>query len=277
MKRILVLALAVATLTAGGAHANGSPYAPGLAYAWPGVSARDGVHYVTFGPTKWTVVAAIRARDGRVVRSNAVRGFYAVPLVAYNGVTGGLSGDGNALVLGSYGPFPGQAGKTRFAVLDTRTLAIRHRIVLDGSWSFDAVSPDARTLFLTEHVRAGDDPLYRIRTFDVRASRLGAPIVDRLEGERDMGGVPVARAPSHDGRWAYTLYARRGQHPFVHALDTVDREAYCIDLPLGLAYDKQWTLRLGLDASRRLSIWRAGGAVELASIDTATWKVKRTS
>jgi hypothetical protein len=220
MKKLLALMVAAAAVTAGGARGNGSPYSPGLAYAWPGVATADGIHYVTFGPSKWTVVAAVRGRDGRVLRASSVRGFYAVPLVAYNGIAGGLSGDGRSLVLSSYGPIPGQSGKTRFAVLDTGRLEVRHRIVLDGSWSLDAVSRDARTLFLTEHVRAGDDPLYRIRSFDVRTSHLGAPIVDRLEGERDMGGVPVARMTSAGGRWAYTLYARRGRAPFVHALDT---------------------------------------------------------
>src|SRR5262245_55032245 len=126
MKKLLALVLAAVALSSGGVHANGSAYSPGLAYAWPGVAAPGGVHYVTFGTTKWTVVAKVRARDGQVLRSNAVRGFYAVPLVAYNGVAGGVSGDGDSLVLGSYGPFPGTSGKTRFAVLDTGTLGVRH-------------------------------------------------------------------------------------------------------------------------------------------------------
>jgi hypothetical protein len=266
--------LACALLLVAGAGANGSPYSPGLAYAWPGVAGAGDVHYVTFGPTKWTTVAAVRARDGRVLRSNALRGFYAVPLVAYNGVAGGLSGDGKSLVLGSYGPFPGQPGKTRFVVLGTRQLTPRHRVVLDGSWSFDAVSPDAGTLFLAQHLRAGDHPLYRIRTFDVRRGRLGAAIVDRLEGERDMTGAPVARASSAGGRWAYTLYARRGAEPFVHALDTVKREAFCIDLPLRLVYDRQWLLRLRLGKGAMLHVTNERGAV-LAAVSLERLKVVR--
>jgi hypothetical protein len=276
MKKLLVLMLAAVAVTAGGAHANGSPYSPGLAYAWPGVATPDDIHYVTFGPSRWTVVAAVRARDGRVLRTSSVRGFYAVPLVAYNGIAGGLSGDGRSLVLASYGPLPGQRGRTRFAVLSTKTLRVRREIVLDGSWSFDAVSPDAATLFLTEHVRAGDDPLYRIRAFDTRSGRLGAAVVDRLEGERDMTGAPVARVQSADGRWVYTLYARRGGHPFVHALDTAKREAYCVDLPLRLGYDKQWALQLALDASRTLTV-RRGGGLDLVSVDTTTWEVTTSS
>lgn len=276
--KIALASLAAATaavLLAAAAGANGSPYSPGLAYAWPGIATREDVHYVTFGPSKWTVVAAVRGRDGRVLRTRSVRGFYAVPLVTYNGVAGGLSGDGRSLVLGSYGPPPGAAGKTRFAVLSTKTLAVRREVVLDGSWSFDAVSPDGRTLFLTEHLRAGDNPLYRIRPYDANAGRIGRAIVDRLEGEGQMTGAPVARASGKGGRWAYTLYARRGSEPFVHALDTVEREAFCIDLPLHLAYDNQWGLRLGLSGPRTLSV-SLHGRGKLATVDTVSWKVTRS-
>jgi hypothetical protein len=266
----LVVAL-VAAVAAAGAAANGSPYSPGLVYGWDGVGAPDaGSRFVAFGMPKSTIVAAVRRRDGRVLRSSVVRGFWGVPLVAYDGTAGGLSGDRSSLVLGSYGPLPGRSGKTRFAVLSTRTLALRRVVVLDGSWSFDAVSPDSSTLYLTEHLRAGDRPLYRVRTYDLRAARLGGAIVDRLEGEKEMGGVPATRASSAEGRWAYTLYARRGDHAFVHALDTARREAYCIDLPLQLGYDDQWQLRLRL-VGRSLSV-RLGGS-SLASVDTKSWRV----
>ena len=264
----IVLAAGIA---AGVASANGSPYSPGLVYGWNGVGAGDGVRYVAFGMPKSTIVAAVRARDGRVLKSRVVRGEYGVPLVAYDGTSGGLSGDGKSLVLASYGPLPGQSGKTRFVVLDTRTLGSRGAFELGGSWSFDAVSPTATTLYLTEHLRAGDKPLYRVRTFDVHSGRLGAAIVDRLEGEKEMGGQPVARASSRTGRWAYTLYARRGDEPFVHALDTVKREAFCIDLPLRLGYGAQWGLGLELRGGESLSVLRARR--EVAAIDTRSWKV----
>jgi len=264
-----------AAIAVGTAGANGSPYSPGLQYGWPGVGARDGVRYVAFGMPRSTIVAAVRARDGRVLRSRVVRGFYGVPLVAYDGTPGGLSGNGRTLVLGSYGPLPGRAGKTRFAVLGTKTLAVRRAIVLRGSWSFDAVSPDAATLFLTEHVRAGDDPLYRVRPFDLRTGRLGGAVVDRLESEAEMGGVPVARASSADGRWAYTLYARRGDEPFVHALDTVRREAFCIDLPLRLGQGAQMGLRLELESSgAELAVRR--GVATVAVVDTRTFEARRS-
>ncbi|MGH3133114.1 MAG: hypothetical protein ACRDNY_05145 [Gaiellaceae bacterium] len=272
----LVAALAVAAAaTAGGAGANGSPFSPGLVHGWDGVLARSGdVRYVTLDTPRFTAVAALRVRDGRVLRSRALRGSYGVPLVAYDGTAGGLSGDGTRLVLASYGPPPGGPGTTRFVVLSASTLGLRRLIVLDGSWSFDAIAPDGSTLYLTEHVSAGRNPVYRVRTFDVPTGILRGAIVDRLEGEEEMGGEPVTRASSADGRWAYTLYARRQDEPFVHALDTARREAFCIDLPLRLGYDAQWALRLKLDEpSEALSVRLRRGT--LATIDTGSWKVER--
>lgn len=271
----LLATLAVSAIAVAAAGANGSPYSPGLQYGWPGVGTEDhGIRYVPFGMPKSTIVAAVRGRDGRVLRSRVLRGFYGVPLVAYDGTTGGFAPDARSFVLSSYGPLPGDSGNTRFVVLDTRTLATRRAIVLQGSWSFDAISPDAATLYFTQHLKAGQNPLYRVRPFDARVGRLRGAIVDRLEGEEEMGGVPVSRAPSAGGRWAYTLYARRGDEPFVHALDTLKREAFCIDLPLSFGYDRQWSLRLKLDAAKRLlSVWLPGRRA--ATVDTRTWEVQR--
>jgi hypothetical protein len=44
-----------------------------------------------------------------------------------------------------------------------------------------------------------------------------------------MGGLPMARVVSPDGRFAYTLYGG-GEEVFIHALDTVGRVAACIDI-----------------------------------------------
>jgi len=273
---VTVLAVAAA-IAAGGAGANGSPYSPGLVYGWDGVGAQNGaVRFVAFGMPKSTIVAAVRVRDGHVVRSRALRGFYGVPLVAYDGTAGGLSGDGKSLVLASYGPVPGAAGTTRFVVLSTRTLKPRRLIALPGSWSFDAISPDASTLYLVEHLSVGPNPRYRVRVFHVAADRLlPDAVVDRIENAAVMGGEPVTRATSPDGRWAYTLYARQKREPFVHALDTVRREAFCIDLPFRLPQPKQMELRLKLtDRGGSLSVRQ--GRTSLAAIDTRSFAVRRS-
>jgi hypothetical protein len=265
------LALAAA-LTAGGAGANGSPFSPGLA-GRDGMLAHDGkVRYVAIWSGSRTIVTAIRTDGGTLLQTKSLRGQYGIPLVAYDGTAGGLSGNGKRVVVASYGPVPGSSGTTSFAVLDAKNLRLKRLTRLEGSWSFDAISPDGSVLYLTQHVRAGESPIYRVRTFDVRTGLLRGPLVDRLEG--DMGGEPVTRATSADGRWAYTLYARRKYDPFVHALDTVKREAYCIGLPLGVGYDAQWRLRLKLRERSELLSVRSGRAT-LASVHTDSWKVER--
>ena len=244
----IALLAALAAVTAGAVSANGSPYSPGLDYGWEGVLApSEDVRYVTLGMPKSTMVAAISVRGGRVLRSRALRGFYGVPLVAYDGTTAGLSGDGRTLIVASYGPLPGEAGTTRFLALRSKTLKPYRRIELRGSWSFDALSPDGKRLYLVEHISAGSSPRYRVRAYDLAANRLSPnAVIDRLVSKAIMGGQPATRATTPDGRWAYTLYARAKGKPFVHALDTARRQAFCIDLPLRLAEQKQMRLRLRL-------------------------------
>jgi hypothetical protein len=271
---LVTLFAVVAAATASGAAGNGSPFSPGLDWGSNGVvAAPSGPRYVTLSTENATIVAAIRTRGGRIARTRYVRGHFGIPLVAYDGTTGGLSGDGKHLVLGSYGPPPGTSGITRFAILDTKSLRVRKMVRLDGSFSFDAVAPDGSMLYVTQHIRAGENPVYRVRTFDVRTGLLRGAIVDRLEGEGDMGGEPITRAASADGRWAYTLYARRKHEPFIHALDTVKREAYCIDTPLELSYDRQWRLRMKLHERSGLLSVRQGQRT-LATVETGSWKVR---
>jgi hypothetical protein len=269
MKKLLAFVLLAAAFTAAGAKANGSAYSPGLDYGWEGVRANGGdVRYVTLGTGRATVVAAITVRGGRVVRSRSVRGFYGVPLVAYDGTSGGLSGDGKTLVVASYGPLPGDPGSTRFLALRAKTLKPYRRVELRGSWSFDALSPDGSRLYLVEHISVGETPRYRVRAYDLDAGRLlPKAVIDRLVAKALMGGEPVTRASTADGRWAYTLYARKGGTPFVHALDTATRRAFCIDLPLRMPQPEQMRLRVRLD-ERSLFV-RHGGEL-LADVDLRT-------
>ncbi len=264
----------LAAIVAGAGGANGSPYSPGLDYGWEGVRAPAGdVRYVTLGTAKSTVVAAISVQGGRVLRSRALRGFYGVPLVAYDGTTAGLSGDGRTLVVASYGPLPGEAGTTRFLALRAKNLNPYRRVELRGSWSFDALSPDGTRLYLVEHISAGPSPRYRVRAYDLAAGRLlPNAVIDRLVSKAIMGGQPATRATTPDGRWAYTLYARRNGKPFVHALDTARRKAFCIDLPLKLGEPEQMRLRLRL---RHDALTVRLGGEQLASMNARSFVVHR--
>jgi hypothetical protein len=279
MKSTLALVLAAGlclAVAADSAKGDGSPYAPGLVQGAEGVVSPDGsVRFVTLATTRSTVVASIQAHTGRVVRSVPLRGFYGVPIVAWDNSTGGVSGDGRTLVLGSYGPPPGTPGVTRFVVLRASTLRIERRLALRGSWAYDAISPDGSKLFLIEYLAAGQNPHYRVRSLEVATGRLDAePVVDRRDDEVLMRGQPVTRAAGGDGRWAYTLYARPRQGPFVHALDTSRSAAYCVDLPVRLSQVAQMQLRLRIAGKGRLLVIRRAGTPVVA-VDTDTLDVAR--
>jgi len=188
-----------------------------------------------------TVVERIDLRDSTIDRWWYLRGTYYLPAVAYDGSAGGI-GDGKLVLSTLPQGYPPK--RTGFAVLDTR-LFLRHpqrgkdaprhavtRFSLRGGWGFDAISPDASTIFLIHNFfdrrRRGR---YEVRAFDVVSGQLQPrPIVDPEEPDERMQGSPVSRVASPDGRWAYTLYAG-GEETFLHALDTVRGRAVCVDLP----------------------------------------------
>jgi hypothetical protein len=267
-----ILALALAVLTAAavvGVAAGDGPQgpSPGVAGGWEGDLAPNGkVRYVTIAAGRQTIVEVVQVRGGRILRWGLVDGEFGSPLVAFDGTTAALSADGKTLVLASY-PLARRATVSRFAIVSTKTLARRAVVSLRGTWSFDAVSPDASTLFLIQYLSSAQSSAYRVRAFDLVAKRLfSGAIVDRREEEAEMRGSPATRKTSADGRWAYTLYARQGKAPFVHALDTVERQAYCLDLPLRLGQPKQMGLRLRLVRNGQLEV--RNGRTTLAVVDT---------
>ena len=264
MKRALVLAVFVAAILAGSAGAAGP--SPGVAFGSPGVVSHDGkVRYVTLRAGRGTLVEAISTRDGTVRRTRYLKGLYGVPLVAYDGSTGGLARNGKRLVVYS----PGSV--TRYVVLDPRSLRVQSRIALQGNFGFDALSPDGSLMYLI-HLKSGTGIDYEVRALDVTTGRLfpGA-IVDRREPDEKMTGIPVTRVGSTDASWAYTLYSRSQGGAFVHALHTTAREAFCIDVP-GIADDQLSHVRMRL--GKGLLLLRLRGRT-VATIDTRTFEVKR--
>jgi hypothetical protein len=175
-----------------------------------------------------TVVTAVRRSDRRVLRSRKISERWSVAPVTLTGATTGLSADGRVLVLARperYFPPTSSA----FAVLDARRLTVQRQIPLPGFFTLDAISPDGRWVYLIQY--PGENVLdYRVRALDTRTGRLAArDVVDPREPDEQMGGLPMSRVVSPDGRYAYTLYGG-GEEVFIHALDTVGRTAACIDL-----------------------------------------------
>ena len=184
--------------------------------------------------------------------------------------TTGLSADGGTLVLARpTRSFPPTV--TRLAVVDARTLELRRTVVLQGFFTVDAISPDGRWTYLVQY--DGNDIFdYRVRALDTASGRLRArPIVDPREPSEQMGGLPLTRASSRDGRWAYTLYSG-GAETFIHALDTVGQTAACIDLEMLPAEGDLSGLRLKLSADGARLAVRDGGEL-VASVDTRTFAV----
>ncbi|MDX6548958.1 MAG: hypothetical protein QOG33_2508 [Gaiellales bacterium] len=265
----MVIALS-APATAAHACDCGAPAGPvigGVGTTAPG----GGDHFVAL-PGRGTTVLDVDA-SGSVQRWVTLPGSWGVPLVAGDGTTGGVSGDGRTLVLQSVSyRYPQRV--TRFDVLGTGALRLRHTITLRGDFSFDAVSPDGSLLFLIEHPVPGGLANYLVRAYDVRHGRMLRRIIREVgEDSPAMNGTAVTRATTADGAWAYTLYDQGGGRMFVHALDTVRGVAHCVDLPRmsGIA---GMQLTLSRDRSR-LDVMRAGD--RFVSIDTASFAVSRPS
>lgn len=263
--RVWILSL-VAVLVAGAAFAASAAAAGGIvptgADGTAGIANQDGPRYV--------VLSGVLAKleDQRITRVQQLPPNMGIPAVASGGEPGGLSTDGGTIVLAD--TMNAFQGHSVFLLIETERLRTTERISLDGSYSFDAISPDGSLIYLV-HTFDPRDPIdYEVRIYDVGAGRLVKdPVVDPSAPGEQMGGYPYARAYSPDGRWAYTLYDG-GEEPFVHALDTVGRTAVCVDLDEDLPIGNGSTLEASSDGATLL-LGRRGE--QLASIDTAGWEV----
>lgn len=248
--RLLILALLTTlVLVPGSARADGLPVIDEN-LAWYGASTppANGVRYMTFPARKGTVLAQMDTASGQILRSRVLPTRWSVPLVAYDLSTSGLSADGTTLVLiEPRRSFPRR--DTTFNVIGPKSLRTRDTFTLQGDFSFDALSPDGRWLYLVEYVARQDPFRYLVRVYDLERNRLRPePIIDPREVGDVMRGMPVTRAYSPDGRIAYTLYDGAGDHPFIHALDTVERSARCIDLHSLMGFQRLGELRLDVSA-----------------------------
>ena len=255
---VVLLALLPASAAADGLPAVGIDARP---LSLPG----GHVAYMTKSAKQSTRVIA-RSLDGRLLSQRRIDGTFSLPAVAYDGSPSGLTADSRTLILISPRTrYPRK--RTTFAVVDAQQLTVRRRISLKGDFSFDAISPNGRTMYLIEY-NPREIGEYEVRAYDMRARRLlPKPIVDPRKPDWEMYGVPITRASSADGRWAYTLYDS-GKHPFVHALDTENRTAVCIDLDKGRTL---WGATLDLNGPSLDVTGRRGRL--LARIDRRTHEV----
>lgn len=239
----------------------------------PGVSVRGSdARYVAVGARGQTLVRRVSRASGRLERSIRLRGRFGTAGVANDGSRTGLSANGRTLVLAEMAGTRFPPTRTRLVALDARTMQARTPISLGGYYMLDAISATGRWLYLIHYTSASDLTRYEVRAYDLPGRRLVAqPVVDPRE-RGAMQGLPVTRAMTADGRWAYTLYDRPGSTPFIHALDTQRRRAVCVDLP-AVSSQNVFSSRLTLgprDETLRIAL--AGSTV--AVVDTRTFAVR---
>jgi hypothetical protein len=269
MRRALALAAILGAAWAAVAAADGGGPSPGPTWGSPGVVDRaHSIRYLALpAGAKNTLLIAVSTRDGNVARWKYLQGSYGIPAVAWDWSTGGLARNGRRLILISQ---PGK--RTRFFVIHPRTLRVRARFALRGAWAFDALSPGGSLLYLIQYHGSpwALNASYAVRAYNLNTHRLypGA-IVDRREPDEKMTGQPVTRV--EPGAWAYTLYSRTGKRPFVHALDTAHRRAFCVDLPW--RNSARWINVVRMRVRGGELLIRRGGKV-IARVDRKTLQVR---
>ena len=271
-KRMLAVVTAAVVCALGAAEpavGDGGP-GTGAVQGWDGI-ARAGVRYVAVPTVGWTSIQVIKRNGGRVMRFLSVKGSWGIPLVAYDGGSDALLRDDRTLVLGNVSIGPVLPKRSSFMFVDMHTMRIVRTIRLPGAFTFDAVSPEARYLYLTEYVSQQNFARYRVRAVDLRTGRLLPKIVaDRSSWETTMVGMPISRVNQHG--WAFTLYGGAGARPFIHALDTRHVQSVCIDLPWKHDPRLIYNYRLQFDVHGHLIVRGPHGRA-LVTVDRANLRV----
>ena len=204
--------------------------------------------------TNWRRVVSARIDGGEtIVRDDIVQpglggaelrvaGHWRLPTVGLDPVPAGRSLDGSTVVLvqGAYNP---DAGVSRFAILQHFTLGavqtagdaplrLTRTIELPGAFEYDTMSPNGAILYVVQHLDGAAGGHYQVRAVDVATGVMrDAVIVDKTHPDETMAGSPIAQVRRPNGL-VLTLY-RGPEHPFIHALNSTDAWAVCIDLPKG--------------------------------------------
>jgi hypothetical protein len=214
---------------------------------------------------------------GTVLHKVRLSGPYDLPNATINGIPGGLSQNGQWLVLQSWSSAPaGPITATHMLVFNTTFGSPPARIELNGNFEFDAVSNDGHLVYLIEYLGGSD---YRVRVFAVSANQLDPQVVvDKSDSTQSMTGSRLMGVASADGQWLFSVYVRQTSGAFIHALNLGGRFAYCIDL-LGSGYatngdEFDWSLALSPDGNHLYAANATMGVV--SEINTQDLDVART-
>jgi hypothetical protein len=182
-----------------------------------------------------TVVHDLVVQPGFGGDSTAIDGSWRLPTIGADPVPVGVSSNGQTIVLAE-NVEPGTNGRTRFAVLSRGFPRPARIIKLSGRFEYDTLAPDGTVLYLIEHLDTDAGGRYQVRAVDVVSGKLRDGIVASKSKEQEgMAGYPLAQVRPVDGG-VLTLY-QGPEHPFIHALNSVEGWAVCIDLPATGAKD----------------------------------------
>ncbi len=212
---------------------------------------------------------------GGPVRS--IGGAWRLPTVGLDPMPVGVSIDGSTIVLvedRAEGAAP--TAVTRFAIV-ARSLLSEPRIVeLPGVFDFDTLSPDGSILYVAEHVPGPLAGRYQVRAVDTATGLMrDTIIVDKRNVDEAMAGWAIDQELRQDGI-VLTLY-RGLEHPFIHALHTVEAWAFCIDLPTrgmdDTAATADWGVVATADGRSNLAINATLGMI--VDVDPGEFMVRR--
>src|SRR5687767_8600992 len=229
------------------------------------------VEYLTVQRRRGAVLVERVSGGGSVLRTLALRKRFRVPAIAYDNSVGGLSADGRRLVLITLRRRSPRR-VTELAVVDVKRMRLTSVLRLRGDFSFHALSPDARQMYLVQYA-PWDISTYGIRVFDIPERRLRPGSVSEPAGSgAAMRGVPLTQAYGPAGRWHYMLFRVRG-HPYLYSLDTVRRRAFrtVVDRLSGRS-PRLWRVRLQPSPG---AVSLVVGDAVLARVDTSTHRLIR--
>jgi DNA-binding beta-propeller fold protein YncE len=220
-----------------------------------GALSPDGKHLYTVSSN---ALQDIDPHSGAIVRTLKLPGSFNLPPATLGGIPGGLSQNGQWLVLQT----SGAQTSSHMLLIGTAQLKVTNRIDLDGTFEFDAIDNTGTRLYLIEYTNITQG-YYRVRVYEVAAGQLGSYTVIDKGGNgtpEPMTGVRLSGVFSPDGQWLYSVYARQNSGAFVHALNLSQPFAFCLDLPdSGSPTDAfHWSLALTADGKH---LYAANGAM----------------
>jgi hypothetical protein len=235
-------------------------------------------HLVTAAPAgSGTRVQQLDITSGPDASDIVFKGHWRLPTIGSDPMPVGRSADGSTLALVEDGS-PDARTTSRFAVVDLSRKRLPKIIELSGSFEFDAISPNGKTLYVVEHLDPQAGGHYQVRALDTTTGQLAeGVIVDKANPNEPMAGWAIEQQRLEDGR-VLTLY-RGHEHPFVHALDTINGGAICIDLPPTRHDDAVAAADWGLARSPDgLSVYAINATIGSAvDIDPLSLSIRHTS